>query len=117
MKTSWSCKIGEMGPSKVPAGDLPMRMAVQRAYEQLTGEAPAFCFSGWGAQLTDGERAVVEDRLQTQPVCQQHAETIRSLKAEVAEWKRRFELLLGSKEKRVGTLSIGPTPGEAEDMP
>jgi len=58
---NWSCKIGEVEPSKVPAGgDLPMRKAIQEAYEQLTGEAPAFCFSGWGAQLTDGERAVVE---------------------------------------------------------
>jgi hypothetical protein len=58
----WSCKIGET--YSVPHGaDLPMRQAVAKAYRELTGEEPDFIFSGWGAELTESERAVVEDRL------------------------------------------------------
>ena len=61
---SWSCKIGEVDPSGVPnGGDGPMRKAVAAAYRELTGVEPEFIFSGWGAQLTEGERAVVENRL------------------------------------------------------
>ena len=40
-----------------------MRQAVEKAYEELTGEKPVFNFSGWGAELDEAERAVVEDRL------------------------------------------------------
>jgi hypothetical protein len=40
-----------------------MRRAVERAYRDITGREPDFIFSGWGAQLTESERAVVEDRL------------------------------------------------------
>ena len=63
MKT-WSCKIGEVDPCVVPQGaDFPMRRAVERAYHEITGEWPEFIFSGWGATLTESERAVVGDRL------------------------------------------------------
>ncbi|MBV2180939.1 MAG: hypothetical protein KUL86_06845 [Castellaniella sp.] len=62
----WQCKIGES--VSVPNGaDAPMREAVARAYKELTGEEPTFIFSGWGAELTEPERAVVEDRLPAQP--------------------------------------------------
>lgn len=62
MKT-WTCKIGEVDASLVPVGgDLPMRQAVERAYEELTGRRCEFNFSGWGGALDEGERAVVEDR-------------------------------------------------------
>ena len=64
MKKIWSCKIGETNPSKVKAGDDGvMRQAVAEAYFRITGEHPEFCFSGWNAELTEPERAVVEDRL------------------------------------------------------
>lgn len=60
----WFCKIGETDPVNVPAGgDLPMRLAVERAYRELTGNDPSFCFSGWAGALTEPERAVVENRL------------------------------------------------------
>lgn len=60
----WSCKIGEVEDESLPPGaDLPMREAIRRAYVEITGHAPDFIFSGWGAELTDSERAVVEDRL------------------------------------------------------
>ena len=59
----WSCKIGEVDADKLPHGsDLPMREAVGRAYKEITGEERAFIFSGWGAELTEPERAAVENR-------------------------------------------------------
>ena len=61
---SWSCTIGEVDESLVPSGgDFPMRRAVEAAYFALTGEQPVFLFSGWGAELTEAQRAVVDDRL------------------------------------------------------
>lgn len=55
----WECKIG--GGIDVSGGaDHPMRVAVQRAYLELTGREAQFCFSGWGGTLTDLEREVVE---------------------------------------------------------
>lgn len=60
----WECKIGEVDAARLPRGsDAPMRQAVQRAYRELTGEWPEFTFSGWGGELTEAERAVVEDRV------------------------------------------------------
>lgn len=59
----WDCKIGEADVSRLPDGaDGPMRIAVKKAYEELTGVEPDFIFSGWGGELTEAERAVVEDR-------------------------------------------------------
>lgn len=59
----WTCKIGEVDDALIPpGGDSPMREAVARAYEELTGAEPTFLFSGWGGELTKPERAVVEDR-------------------------------------------------------
>lgn len=37
-------------------------VAVEQAYYEVTGESPGFIFSGWGASLTEPERACVEDR-------------------------------------------------------
>lgn len=60
----WTCKIGECEDGILPRGaDLPMREAVARAYRELTGLSPSFIFSGWSAELTEPERAVVEGRL------------------------------------------------------
>lgn len=57
---TWSCTIGEV--KDVPEGaDGPMRAAVAHAYFELTGKHPRFIFSGWGAELTDIEREVVEE--------------------------------------------------------
>ncbi len=59
----WSCKIGEIDAQFLPAGaDFPMREAVAKAYRELTGRGADFCFSGWGAELTEVQRAVVENR-------------------------------------------------------
>lgn len=67
MTDIWTCKIGETEREVLrerygQGADLPMRRAVSLAYELLTGTKPDFIFSGWGAELTESERAVVEDR-------------------------------------------------------
>lgn len=60
----WTCKIGEADMTNVPQGaDLPMRIAVERAFKEVTGQDARFTFSGWSGELTESERAVVEDRL------------------------------------------------------
>ena len=60
----WTCKIGEVPGESLPKGaDGPLREAVQAAYRKLTGYDPVFLFSGWGDQLEERERAVVENRL------------------------------------------------------
>lgn len=60
----WQCKVGEASAASIPQGaDAPMRDAVQRAFRRVTGEDAEFVFSGWSAELTEGERAVVEDRM------------------------------------------------------
>ena len=59
----WSCKIGEVDSKDVPNGaDFPMRVAIAEAYRNVTGKEPLFIFSGWAGELTETERAVVEDR-------------------------------------------------------
>lgn len=65
MSKIWYCKIGECEQAdldKWNGADLPMREAIARAYKEVTGKEPDFIFSGWGAELTEPERAVVEDR-------------------------------------------------------
>lgn len=62
-RQAWECKIGVLGEVEVPhPGDPPLRRAVEEAFERLTGVEADYCFSGWGATLTESERAVVENR-------------------------------------------------------
>jgi hypothetical protein len=58
----WSCKIGPVDASKLPEGaDLPMRIAISRAFYEVTGgEVEDFLFSGWAAELTESEQKVVD---------------------------------------------------------
>lgn len=77
----WWCKIGECD-SVLPSGsDLPMRQAIEAAYLELTGQEAEFTFSGWRHELTEPERAVVENRLPEhgdwETVAMQLAEAIR----------------------------------------
>jgi hypothetical protein len=59
----WQCKIGVKGDIELPAGsDWPMRVAIQKAFFELTGVEAEFTFSGWNAQLTEGEKAVAENK-------------------------------------------------------
>lgn len=61
MSQIWSCKIGECD-GVAGSSDNPMRQAVSNAYYHITGCEPKFIFSGWGAELMEEERAVVENR-------------------------------------------------------
>lgn len=62
--TIWRCKVGCIGPLEVPQnGDAPMRDAIARAFRRTIGVDPEFTFSGWSAELTEPELAVVENRL------------------------------------------------------
>lgn len=64
----WSCKIGEV-ESVASGADLPMRQAIAKAYREITGKEPEFIFSGWGGELEEQERAVVENRLPDPALC------------------------------------------------
>lgn len=58
----WECKIGlkEGTVVEMPGGsDFPMRMAVEKAFKEITGLECDFNFSGWGAELTELEKAVI----------------------------------------------------------
>lgn len=58
-------RVKDISPADaLPEGsDFPMRVAITEAYRKLTGREPNFLFSGWGEQLTELERAVVENRM------------------------------------------------------
>lgn len=59
----WSCKIGTMENCIIPKGsDLLMRKAVEQAFKKITGLDCEFNFTGFSAELTESELAVVEDR-------------------------------------------------------
>lgn len=63
MKKIWECKIGECDHDKLPcSAGLPMRTAIAEAYKRITGEDCLFLFSGWGAELDEYERAVVNNK-------------------------------------------------------
>ena len=55
----WTCKVG--GNAEIAIGDdAPMRLAVEKAYRELTGQDPAFLFSGWAGTLNKYEQEVVD---------------------------------------------------------
>ena len=59
----WSCKVGGICHELPNGANLPMRLAIVKAFRAVTGVEAGFCFSGWAAELTEPERAVVENRL------------------------------------------------------
>jgi hypothetical protein len=60
---NWFCQIGETERGELPHEcDGPMREAVREAYLKITGKEPKFIFSGWGDELQECRRAVVENR-------------------------------------------------------
>jgi len=67
-----------------------MRQAVADAYKAQTGVEPVFIFSGWGASLTEAERAVVENRLPAPATAPAQPEIV-DLLAEM------YELILANK--------------------
>lgn len=62
----WQCKIGIVGSVPLPMGcDWPMRQAIREAFFRLTGVQADFVFSGWNAELTDGELRVLREDYMT----------------------------------------------------
>ena len=56
----WTCKIWECERGDLRSGaDLPMRKVVEAGYLALTGKRPDFIFSGWGGELDEIEREIV----------------------------------------------------------
>jgi hypothetical protein len=61
-RTAWECKIGSInGVTVPPCADAPMRAAVQDAFRNVTGEEAQVTFSGWGAEFTPQEIAVIKN--------------------------------------------------------
>lgn len=55
----WTCKIGEVREGVLTQGaDWAMRMAIRKAYEEITGRSPDYIFSGWEGELTEIEREI-----------------------------------------------------------
>jgi hypothetical protein len=106
----WSCKVGYADADRLPPGsDGPMRDAVQDAFEQLTGLAPDFTFSGWGAQLSPGELAVVND---TDPP-EWPGELVDALKALADEHGKALVAHVAQSLWMLGFMP--PTPGGMKD--
>lgn len=60
--STWECKIGIAPGTNVTLRsgcDAPMRNAVEAAFLQVTGQESEYCFSGWGAELTEQEKEVL----------------------------------------------------------
>lgn len=57
----WTCVIGPADRNKLPGGsDLPMRMAVQSAFQRTTGDGHEICMSGWGSDSETAAKASVK---------------------------------------------------------
>jgi hypothetical protein len=87
----WECKIGGIAAVDLPNGcDAPMRMAVEREFKRLTGAEEDFTFSGWGASLTEEERAAYENRLP-------------DLELQIRQCEDRLNMLLSYREELKAT--------------
>ena len=95
----WFCKIGEHSPLQRGA-DSPMRYAVAAEYKKLTGQEPAFIFSGWSGELTEPERAVVENRLPVREATPPADAALAEANALAAAWQREF----GDLARAIGCL-------------
>ena len=88
----WECKIGGPVPLLPSESDWPMRVAVQRAYFDVTGVKSEFTFSGWAGTLTEPERAVVENREPSEEYHRQwEAEHAPAPSPSTVDWRTRAE--------------------------
>jgi hypothetical protein len=55
----WQCKVGFAISKSNSASDTNMRLAVTKAFMELTGHTPDFIFSGWGGKLDEAEKRIV----------------------------------------------------------
>jgi len=62
----WTCKIVVPGDAVLPHGfDWPPRMGATQAVE-AAGIKIISCFSGWGGELTEGEREFIKEQERSQ---------------------------------------------------
>jgi hypothetical protein len=62
MSAIWECKVGIIGNVDLPNGaDLPMRIAIEKAFKDVAGVECEFNFSGWGGSLNKFELAVIKN--------------------------------------------------------
>jgi hypothetical protein len=117
--TIWECKIGEVH-SVAGGADYLMRQAVADAYKAQTGVEPVFIFSGWGASLTEAERAVVENRLPapaTAPDAEVTVEHFRGLKSmENLDWTLYADLPPGTHKLYRTPPATAPAQPEIVDL-
>lgn len=106
----WGCKVGGQAGDDPRVADMPMRQAVTEVYKRITGAAPEFVFSGWGAELTEFERAVAEDR-EPEPPQMLSTETVDEMYSRLP--KSEWVLVRGMLIKRIGDP---PTPEDVEDF-
>lgn len=94
----WYCKVGTLHDIDLPDGaDWPMREAIRQSFADLTGQDDEFCFSGWSAELTECELAVVENR---EPVRELVAnESSEMLRAELTALRERLRDLIEGLER------------------
>lgn len=102
---TWECKIGlrDDKSAVLPGGcDLPMREAVEAAFQKIVGQEPDFVFSGWGAELTPTQRHVEYN----EDGCFAEAMSATVMK-EVEEWEpemlRRLIRTLKALEQKKGS--------------
>ncbi len=75
-----------------------MREAVRDAFILVTGAPADFLFSGWGGELTESEKAVVENRLPNgkNPSCRRLWP--RSIEPTIVNWKTVVQVRLRKRE-------------------
>ena len=74
----WGCRIGaELDWETLPReAEETMRQAVMKAFRELTGENPYFCFSGWGAELDPRQQRLIDRRLELDKQVQEQREKL-----------------------------------------
>lgn len=108
-KPIWECKVGMLGDAIMPDGcDFPMREAVRSAYARIVGAEPQFCFSGWSASLTEGELAVIEDRLPDPTKISARVRIVAELDKQIAVYRttlRHQELTPEARTRYIAALA------------
>lgn len=85
----WECKIGVTTKANLPNGaDAPMRDAVARAFEDVTGHPAQEIFSGWAAEFDLNQICAIENRLPTRA---EDMQKISELQAEIEMIEQHWE--------------------------
>jgi len=61
MPKVWTCVIGPVPASVPPGGTIPLRVAVEAAFEEMLGTPAEACFDGWASSFTLRELQVIRE--------------------------------------------------------